>query len=99
GGRAGRRVERVVGGVGTRDADPRHADRLGRADGLGGEGRARVGVGEDVTRDPVVGQGDRGRGRAVVDLVDAGGRHGQSPGGDVGGRREGARARVVVAGL
>src|SRR5207244_10683085 len=88
-------VEGVVGGVGPADGDAADADSLGRADVLVGEARQGVAAAEDVTCDPVVAQGDRGGGRAVVDLVHPGGSDVQRPGGDVGGRRGGGVEGVV----
>src|SRR5207253_11511056 len=95
GGRRGSGVEGVVGGVGAADRDAADGDCLGRADVLVGEARQGVAAAEDVTYDPVVAQGGRGGGRAVVDLVHPGGSDVQRPGGDVGGRRGGGVEGVV----
>src|SRR5207253_9263161 len=79
--------EIVVAGVGAADADAAHRYRFAGAHGSVGERRRRVAVGQGVAGDLVIGQGDRGRGGAVLYLVDAGGRDRQAPGGDVGRAR------------
>src|SRR5439155_15902326 len=99
GGRRGGGVEGVVGGVGPADRDPAHGDRLAAGDVLVGESGRGVRVGEDVAADPVVAQRDCGRRAAVVDLVDAVGRHRQGARGDVGGGRGGGVGQGVVGGV
>src|SRR5439155_8947554 len=86
GGGGGAGVEGVVGGVGPGDGDAGDAHALGVAHVLVREGRGRIGAGDVVARHPVIGEAHGGEGGAVVDLVVAGGAHGQGPGGDVGGR-------------
>src|SRR5256885_2232817 len=77
GGGAGGGVGGVVGRVGARDRDAADRHRLAAAHVLVAEQSAGVAVGHVVAADLVVRQGHRGRGGAVVDLVDAGGADGQ----------------------
>src|SRR6059058_4953695 len=98
GGRGGGVGQGVVGGVCTADRYAAHADGVAVGDVLVGKGGSGVAVGEDVTRDPVVGEGHRGRGGAVVDLVHPGSRDGERPRGDVGAGQCGG-VEGVVAGV
>src|SRR5204862_55133 len=69
GGGAGGGVDGVVAGVAARDADAADRHGLAGAHVLVVERRAGVAVGEHVAADPVIGEGDGGRGGAVVDLA------------------------------
>src|SRR5207237_225673 len=55
--------------------------------------------GQHITAHPVIGEGHRRAGVAVVDLVLTGGRHVQQPRGDIGGRAGGGGGEGVVAGV
>ena len=94
GGRGGD-VEGVVGGVGAADRDPADRDRLGGGDVFVREGGTGVAAGEDITRDPVVGERHRGGGRAVVNPAYPSGRDRKGPRGDVGAGRGGGIEDVV----
>src|SRR5207245_3630510 len=86
-------------GVGAGDRDPAHRDGLAGADVLVSEAGRRVAVGEDVTGDAVVSEGDRDDRGAVVDLVHPGGRDRQVAPRDVGRRRGGGVGEAVVGGV
>ena len=100
--RRGRRVrvgQVVVRGVGARDRDPAHRDRLARAHALVREGSACVRRRDLVTRQLVVGERDRRRGRGVVPPVHARRGDVQVARRDVGGGARGRVGQVVVAGI
>ena len=98
-GRGGRVPQVVVAGVGPRDRDPAHRDRLARAHVLVREGSARVRGRDIVTRQLVVGERDRRRGRGVVPPVHARRGDVQVARRDVGGGARGRIGQVVVAGI
>src|SRR5262249_29326679 len=97
-GRSRRRgVDGVVARVGAADGDPADRSRLARAHVLVAERGARVPVGEDVSRNTVVGEGGGGGDGRVVALVGARGGDEEGPRRHVGrGRGNGVLQGVVA---
>src|SRR6185369_14072800 len=95
GGSAGGDVGGVVGRIGASEDDAADADRFGSADVRVGETGAGVAGREAVAGHAVIGQGDGGGRRAIIELVHACGAHDQRPRGDVGGRAGGGIGGVV----
>src|SRR5439155_731912 len=86
----------VVGRIGAAQGDATHQDALGGANVRVGETGAGVAGGEAVAGRSIIGEGDRGAGGAVIDLVDPGGRYAQRAGSDVGSGAGGVVKGVVA---
>src|SRR5207302_1635211 len=97
GGGGGGGVEGVVAGGGGGAGDAADANQLGGPHVLIAEVRTAVAVRELVPSHAIVRKTYRRGGRAVVSLVDPGGRDRQRPGSDVGGGCGGGVLEDVVA--
>ena len=98
GGRTGGGVEGVVASVGAANGDAAYAHALGSPHVLVGKAGAGVAAAQAIARHPVVRKNHAGVGAAVIDLVDARGRHNEGARGDVGGRA-GRGVRGVIGGI
>src|SRR5262249_3920309 len=88
-------IGRVVGRIGSCHRDTAHAHGFGGADVLIGEASAGVAARQVIAGQAIVSKGDRGAGRAVIALVNAGGANAQRAGSDVRRSRGGGIGRVV----
>src|SRR5579871_3148854 len=97
GGRRGVETD-VAGRVRTRDGDAAHRNRHAVANALRRKRRAGIADCDVVADRAIVGERNGGRSAAIVNLIDAGGRNGESFSRDI---RRGAGARVgrVVGGI
>src|SRR5204863_4541946 len=92
-------TELIVGRIGAADGDAAHADGLSCADILIGETGAGISIGQAVTGHPIIREGDRGAGAAIVGLVVAGGTDGQRAHGDIGRGGGAGGSQLIVAGV
>src|SRR5207244_475870 len=95
-GRVGRGVGGVIDRVSAADRNAADADALGCANVWVGETGGGVGGRETVAGHAIVGEGDRGAGGAIIDLVYPGSCYAQRAGSDVGGGAGGGIGSVVA---